>query len=150
MLRKRACGLAAVSLLMFGTASAATITFEFSGTVTYGAPMAVALGTRITGTYSYDTETAPEIQLKGFASYSIPAPHTMTLTVDGHTISTSILNVAVWNHYKGNVEDMFQVSSGPVTLDGTFFPDGSLSFGLASAPRNNRPCTARSCRLRSA
>jgi hypothetical protein len=34
---------------------------------------------------------------------------------------------------------MFQVSSGPVTLDGTFFPDGSLSFGLASAPRNNRP-----------
>jgi hypothetical protein len=136
--RNFASVLASVLALAANSSSAETIVFQFSGTVVYGAPMAVLPGARIAGTYSYDTKTDAAITNKGFADYQIPAPHTMSATVDGHTISTSNLHVTVWNHMRGNVEDMVQVFAGPVVLDGTTFADGALGLALASAPRNNK------------
>jgi len=137
-MKNLACAVAAVSSLVAGAAAAETITFQFSGTVVYGAPMAVAPGTPIVGAYSYDTHTVPAIKYKGYADYQISAPHTMSATVGGHTISTSNLSVAVWNDFKGNVEDMVWIDAGPVVLDGIVLPSGALGFELASAPRHNK------------
>lgn len=126
-------------MLMSGAAGAATITFQFSGVVTYGGPMAVPVGTPVVGTFSYDPSTAPDIVGRGYASYSIPTPNDMTLRVGSHTAIGSGMSIGVWNHYRGNVEDMVQIYSGPVVLDGTSFPNGTVGFMLGSAPRNNRP-----------
>ena len=133
-----ACAVTAAFSLVTGASAAATITFQFSGTVVYGDPMAVVPGTSIVGTYSYDTHTVPAIKYKGYADYQIPAPHTMSLTVGGHTISASNLSVAVWNDYKGNAEDMVQIDAGPVVLGDTVLPNGVLGFALASAPHHNK------------
>lgn len=137
-IKRLACVLAASCSLLATAASGATITFQFAGTVTYGAPMAVPTGSQIVGTYTYDTETAPTISYNGFADYQLAAPATMSATVAGHTMTTGNLNVSLWNHYKGNVEDMIDVTGSPVVLDGTTFPNGALGFRLASAPKNNR------------
>jgi hypothetical protein len=136
-LKKLMCAVAAVFSLVSG-AAAATIIFQFSGAVTYGAPMAVLVGTPIVGTFSYDTSTAPAVTYKGFAAYQIPAPFTMSATVGGHSISSSPLSISVWNHYKGNVEDFIVIDGASPVLDGTTLPDGNLGLVLASGPRNNR------------
>jgi hypothetical protein len=47
--------------------------------------------------------------------------------------------VTVANHSKGNTtEDSVEFDAGPPVLDGTTFPNGSLGFRSATAPRNNR------------
>jgi hypothetical protein len=137
-MKNLACAVAAAFSLVAGAAAAATITFQFSGTVVYGEPMAVAPGTPIVGTYSYDTDTAPWMKYKGYADYDIPAPHTMSATVGGHIISVGKLSVAVWNDYKGNVEDMVWIEAYPIVVDDTVLPNGALGFALASAPRHNK------------
>jgi hypothetical protein len=132
-----ACAAAAAMSLLTGAATAASITFQFSGTVVYGAPMAIEPGTPIVGIYSYDTDTAPAIKLKGYADYQISAPHGMYATVGGYSISSDNLKVTLWNDYKSNVEDMVQLSAGDVVVNGTaVFPDGALAIQLASAPHN--------------
>jgi hypothetical protein len=135
--KRFACAFAAV-FSMAASAAAATITFQFTGVVTYGAPMAVLPGTPIVGTFSYDTSTAPTVTYKGFAAYEIAAPLAMSASVGGHSISSSGLNVAVWNHYKGNLEDFITIDGTVPVLDGTTFPNGVLGLVLGSAPRNNR------------
>ena len=133
-----ACVIAAAFSLVAGAAAAETITFQFSGTVVYGDPMAVAPGTPIVGTYSYNTETHPWVKFKGYADYDMLPPHTMSATVGGHTISVGKLSVAVFNDFKGNVEDMVWIEAYPVVVDGTELPDGGLSLTLASALGHNK------------
>lgn len=136
-LKKLMCAVATVFSLVSG-AAAATITFQFSGVVTYGAPMAVLLGTPIVGTFSYDTLTEPAVKYKGFAAYEIPAPSTISATVGGHSITTGNLSVSVWNNMRGNVQDMVWVSGGTPVLDGTTLAEGSFGFTLASGPRSKK------------
>jgi hypothetical protein len=134
-----ACAAATAISLLSGAAIAENITFHFSGKVVYGAPMAIEPGTPIVGTYSYDTDTAPGLTLSGFAEYEIPAPHRMTGTVGGYSISADDLQVSVWNDYNGNVEDMVVISGVDVVVNGTAaFPNGVFWIELASAPDHRK------------
>lgn len=135
--KKFACALVAVFSLASG-ATAATITFQFSGTIVYGAPMAVLPGTPIVGTFSYDTSTEPAFKYKGFAAYEIAAPSAISATVDGHHITAGNLNIAVWNNMNGNVQDMVTMDGGAPVLDGTTLPDGNFGMVLASGPRSKK------------
>src|SRR5688572_9321724 len=103
---------AGACIFIAGASSAATITFQFSGTVTHGAPLGAQPGDQIVGTFSYNTDTAPAFTYKGFADYQIPSPHVFSATVGSHIIAASNLSASVWNHYKGNVEDMVMISGG--------------------------------------
>lgn len=135
---KKIFGAAATAFaLVTGAASAETISFQFQGKVTYGSPMAILIGTPVTGTFSYDTSTLPSGTDKGYASYQIPSPHLLSAVIGGHNISAQNLQVSIWNHYKGNVEDMVNISGGPAILDGTSFTNGSFGFVLSSGPRSN-------------
>jgi hypothetical protein len=138
MSQKKYVRLVAAALALFtGAAEAETVTFQFKGTITYGSPMAVPVGTQITGTFSYDTKTSPAVTYKGYASYQIPAPNIMSASVGSHKVVTENLSVSVWNHFKGNVEDMVDVTGGPVVLDGTTFSNSAFGFRLASGPHQN-------------
>lgn len=129
---------AAAALAVAGVATGATLTFQFTGTVTYGAGMSVPVGTPITGAYSYDTKTDPVDHTKGYSYYQIPLPHIISATVAGHTITTERLTVRVVNNSKGNAADLLDVTGWPMVLDGTTFPDGVLGFVLSSAPRHRK------------
>lgn len=126
------------ALAFFGAVStsavAETLTFQFEGTVVYGSPIAVPPGSKLTGRFSYDTQTAPNITYKGFANYSIPAPARLTAKVAGHTIVSEGMSVSVWDQYGGNVEDMVNVMGTAPVMDGTTFADGAFGFYVASRP----------------
>jgi len=136
---KKLAALAAFAFLA-AAAHAETITFRFTGTVTYGSYLAPA-GAQVTGAFTYDTKSSPIIDPKytrsgtvGYRAYRSESP--MTAQVNGHTISSQFLSVEVFNNQGGNVEDMVWITGPYMTLDGTYFPNGSLGLTLASAPGN--------------
>jgi hypothetical protein len=131
--------IAAFFTLLCSAASAAIITFQFNGTVTYGTGLSVPVGTPVVGTFVYDTSAVPNIQYHGYANYQLSAPSVMTLSVGPHTVTTNAMTVSIWNHYKGNVEDMVHQFSSGMVLNGTTFDQGTFGFSLGSSPRNNRP-----------
>lgn len=141
LLRKYLAVVSVVISLVSGAASAANVTFKFTGTVTYGGTLA-ATGSRITGVYSYDTNTLPAFSYAGFANYVIPAPSVIVAEVEGHAIVANNLNVSVWDSYGGNVEDMVDVAGGPVLVDNQAYPNGSFGFRLASMPGNTGVLTS--------
>ena len=53
----------------------------------------------------------------------------------------SNLNVSIWDNYGRNVEDMVEVTSGPVFVDDSYYQNGSVGFRLASKPGNTRVIT---------
>lgn len=125
-----ACAVFALSV------SAETRTFQFSGTVNYGSPMAVLPGTQVVGTFSYDTDTAPASPLDFVVTYLIPAPHAFTATVGPHTISAGSLNIGIINNTDGNAADALQILGQSPVLDGTTFPEGAFGLFLASGPKD--------------
>jgi hypothetical protein len=140
-LRKQLAVASVIFSLVSGAASAANVTFQFTGTVTYGGDLA-ATGSRITGVYSYDTKTLPAFSYAGFANYVIAPPSVIAAEVEGHAIVANNLNVSIWDNYGGNVEDMVEVSGGPVLVDSQAYPGGSFGFRLASMPGNTRVLTS--------
>ena len=126
--------LAAVALVFLcGAASAEVITFRFTGSVTYSTYMA-PLGSPISGTFSYETshnerrkDLLPGYN-KTYAAYEFTDPFRMTATVNGHSVATSDLGVAVFNNNGGY--DMVDVSGGPAIVDGTTYAGGGLGFRL--------------------
>ena len=137
-LKKYFSAISIVLLELVSTAAVAeTLVFQFKGSVTYGSPMTVLPGSEITGTFSYDQNTSPSVTYKGFSNYQLPAAFTISATVGGHNIVSDGVQVNVWNHYKGNVEDMVSISGSPMVLDGTTFPNGAFGIHLASKPRQN-------------
>lgn len=132
-LKKYIAAVSAVYALACGVANAAIVNFQFSGTITYGGTLA-ATGSPLTGAFSYDTNTVPSFSSGGYASYGFPAPFALSASVSGHTVGTSNLSVSIWDNFGGNVEDMVNVSSGPVSVDGVSYPNGSFGFQLASKP----------------
>lgn len=135
--------LAFVTLAVAAAAAHADIlTFRFTGTVVYSTYLA-PLGSQITGTFTYDTSTAPAWELPmgedgGHSSYAIASPRAITASVNGHTLGADNLIVDVVNNFGGNVEDMADVYSNGMTLDGTWFNTGSFGFRLASGPGKDK------------
>jgi hypothetical protein len=131
--------LGALSVILFlsGTANAEIVTFKFTGTVTYGGTLAI-VGDEVTGIFSYDTKFQPRTSLQGYANYAIPAPFVISGSVGDHIIMAYNLQAAIWNNYNGNVEDMIQVSGGPVLVDNNIYSDGSFGLSLASKPGSTK------------
>jgi hypothetical protein len=119
--------------LMSGVANAASVTFDFSGEVTYGGSLST-IGSPVTGSFSYDTNAAPSISFGNFANYSFSAPFGISAAVNGHTVEASLLSVTVVNNFGGNVEDTFEVDASQLFVDGVSYPNGSFGFVLASEP----------------
>ena len=134
MLCKKMLAVASATLMMLaGAASAETLTFQYTGTVTYTRDSAFApVGSHIQGSFSYDENTAGSIVTDGQATYQ-PASF-MSATINGHTIISDRLGVDVFDNQGGNVEDMAVVSGFPILVDDALFVDGSFGLSLASGP----------------
>jgi hypothetical protein len=118
------------------SASAADRVFEFTGKVIFGGALAPE-GAKVTGSFSYDPSTRPWFKIGSDAHYSIPAPHYMELRVEGQQALGTNLVAYVSNDFGGNVEDVVNIgTSGGLTLNGTYLPEGSLSVMFASGPGN--------------
>ncbi|MDB5947634.1 MAG: hypothetical protein JWQ33_2660 [Ramlibacter sp.] len=141
MALKKLARLAVAALaLVAATAQAEVINFRFTGTVTYGGYLALA-GSRITGTFGYDTKNReprrkdlPPGYSQEYRHYDIPAPFRLSATVGNHVIETLQLGVTVWNTRNGgNVADMVQVDGYPPIVDGTTYANGAFGLQAASA-----------------
>ena len=120
-----------------GVASAQTLTFQFTGTVTYTQDETLApVGSQITGTFSYDEDTPAGITLPGYAAYQLPT--SMSATVNGHDITSDALNVDVFDNTGGNIEDMVSIVGTTVMVDDALYVDGSIGLSLASAAGNTQ------------
>lgn len=124
-------------LLLAGTASAQTITFQFSGLVTYGSPLGVPPGTAVVGTFTYDVDTPTGGQTKNYAYYQIQSPSAMTIKFGGHTVIADTLGIALMNNTKSNVGDLVDVNGASPVLDGTTLSSGDAGFRIASAANQN-------------
>lgn len=128
--------IAALSLVAASTfAQAEVVTFEFTGRVNYGLP-AAPLGSKVKGSFSYDTATLPFWVYDHMDWKSYIVPKTMTIEVNGHKGTAESFTVDVMNNAASNVEDLYSVWSIQMTWDGTFVPEGMFGFTLGSAPGN--------------
>lgn len=122
---------AATLLIFAGAAASEELTFRFTGTVTGTLDASLApVGSRVEGSFSYDPDTAPGIQLSGYAAYQMPT--TMSGTVDGHLITSDGLGVTVFDDMGANTEDMVWITGAPIMIDDAVHPGGYFSITLAS------------------
>ena len=123
-------------LALFNTAFAETASFKFTGKVTFGGPMAIPDGTIITGTFSWNPDTRPNLRIKGLSIYQIL--QNFSASVGGHQIAVNPFSVSVWNNMGGNTEDMLVIGGGVPVVDGTTLIDGSFALSLASGPGSTK------------
>ena len=133
-----ACGLAA------GLATAGTLTFEYTGTVTYASPRAdghpwVSPGTKITGTWSYDPATqgtaSGPLDGPGMASYDIRSrlPAALTASFGTHQLAAGHVGITLFNDWQSNVQDMVWIdSAGGLRIDSRRLAHARLDLTLAS------------------
>jgi hypothetical protein len=130
---------AMLALFSFAAVAHAEVqSFTFIGRVDQSTPMAPA-GAVVSGTFSYDTTTKPDLNVGdasgpgyGYAAYSVQ--RSITVKVNGHTLSSDSTHVDVFNNSGGNVEDSVSVYGMPMTLDGTRFGEGTFGIYLGSGP----------------
>lgn len=130
----------ALFILTSGVTKAATINFEFTGTVTYGGSLAT-IGNLITGEFSYDTSALPFFQFGNtaawnFAEYRFQPPFGISASFNGHTVTANDLNVKVTKNFGGNVEDSVNVIAFTPLVDGNLYPEGAIGFNLGSRNAN--------------
>lgn len=130
------CSLALAAVSTSGFAEIRS--FTFTGTVTESLPMAL-MGTKLTGTFTYDTLATPYYQGgdqagPGYGDAAYFAKGSLTMTVNGHTLSAVTPIIYVVNNFGGNVEDAISVSGEVFTLNGTLFPESNFGFYLGSGP----------------
>jgi hypothetical protein len=140
-------GVAISALLMAsGSTFANTEQFNYVGTVTYtdGTLDAVVIGDAISGTFSYDPSTPPNLTLGStLAQYQLPSGQ-ITALVGSHAASATTVSAQVQNDFNGNVEDTVALSGGsPATIDGTQYASATLNISLASKPGNTGVLSSR-------
>lgn len=119
--------------LTVAAADATATTINFTGTVTFGGTLAT-VGSNVTGSFSYDSDTPPWFTLPHEGFYSISAPSALVVNFSGHTVVADSLSIFVVNNFGGNIEDSFEVDGNAPTIDGILYPNGTFTFVLASAP----------------
>jgi len=117
------------------TVFASPAQFNYVGTVTYtdGTLSGVSIGNVVSGTFSYDPSTAPNLTLGStLAEYQLPGGQ-INASVGGHAASASTLSAQIQNDFNGNVEDTVALSGGsPAIIDGVQGTNASLYISLAS------------------
>lgn len=128
-----------VGLVFANHARAVVLEFVFDGTVNgVGLPIFgihPAIGSAVTGSFSYDTALAPQYSGSSFVQYQIDTPYTLIAYIGGTKIeSGGFFSMSIQNDSGGNVEDALTIGNQPVIVAGTQTLDGV--FGLNFASRN--------------
>jgi hypothetical protein len=131
--------MAYLALSFATTAEAALVTYAFEGTVDgVGLPVfgiSPAMGSRVTGSFSYDTSIAPWTSGTFYSHYQIYSPYSLVAEIGGTRIeSGGIFSISIQNDFGGNVEDTISIGAQPALIAGTQTADGV--FGLNFASRN--------------
>lgn len=130
---------AAIALLAL-TFSAHAYEFEFTGRVTYtdGTLIDVTSGTLLQGHFSADGPRNYSIPLgTGVATFYTFASGQVVANIAGYVISSANPSINIYDNFGGNVEDVFNVSSGyPAIVNGVSHPNGGFGFNLATKPGN--------------
>lgn len=116
---------------------AAVAAFSFEGTVD-GVGLLVlginpAIGTVVTGTFSYDTTLALSSSGPSFASYQVSAPYSLLANINGSRIeSGGFFSVFIENTPGGDVDGLLSISSQPAMVNGMQTADGVFSLSFAN------------------
>jgi hypothetical protein len=137
----RATALAAACLLPLG-AQAALVKFVLTGVVTFSGTFpdgsVVPLGTPVTGSYTYDSITLPEVMDRredgsGFAQYAIPKPYHFRLRAGGHRVRAEGFRVHLFNDLNQPFGDEYDVrSTAGAWLDGAWHPGARFDLSFVS------------------
>lgn len=122
-------------------ATAAVVEYAFEGTVDgVGLPvfgLNPAIGTAVTGRFSYDTALTVAPTTTFSADYQISSPYTLVTYIGGTRIeSGGSFGISVVNNYNGNIEDQIVIGKQPVIVDGNQTADGVFGLNLASRNPN--------------
>ncbi|MCG2592405.1 hypothetical protein LZ009_06375 [Ramlibacter sp. XY19] len=135
--RRNHLALAAACSLWACAASAEVLRYEFTGTVDSSTYVAQP-GEKVTGTFSFDTATAPVgTCFNNTCSYNDPNG-TMTMLAGGHQMSASGVGITVQNDQGiPGYEDIVRIGSfSPAVIDGTSYPVGFMTLWMvASKPQ---------------
>ncbi len=120
---------------------AAVVGYTFTGSVNeVGQPVfgiSPAIGSAVTGRFTFDTTLAPTNVTSFSAHYQIYVPYELEAFIDGKRIqSDGFFGVDVQNDFGGNVEDTLFVGSQPAIVDGIQTLDGVFSLSFASTNPN--------------
>jgi hypothetical protein len=144
MIRVRVALAAAVCGLGASLASAGTLTFQYTGTITYASPRPdgrpwVPVGTQVTGTWSYDPDTQGSatgpLDGPGMADYDIQIRKPMALTASfgDHELVSAHTGITLFNDWQSNVQDMVWIASADgVRIDDRRLANARLDLTLAS------------------
>ncbi|MDT4328825.1 hypothetical protein ACQE3E_09645 [Methylomonas sp. MED-D] len=122
--------LASALIFVSGFARAELATLKFTGTVVYGGSLAT-IGDTVTGVLSYESQPQ-DLSLPNYASYSIPAPFVMSVSVGDHFVMSKGITITVFNNQGGNVEDMANIAGNSILLDNELYSEGSAGINLSS------------------
>ena len=122
-------------------ATAAVVEFAFEGTVDgVGIPvfgLNPAIGTAVTGRFSYDTALTVTPTTTFSADYQISSPYTLVTYIGGTRIeSGGSFGISVVNNFNGNIEDQIMIGKQPVIVGGNQTADGVFGLNLASRNPN--------------
>ncbi|MCS6286559.1 MAG: hypothetical protein H8K08_14130 [Nitrospira sp.] len=122
-------------------ATAAVMEFAFEGTVDgVGLPvfgLNPAIGTAVTGSFSYDTALTVLPTTTFSTHYQISSPYTLVTYIGGTRIeSGGSFGISVVNNFNGNIEDQIVIGKQPVMVSGNQTVDGVFSLDLASRNPN--------------
>lgn len=115
-------------------ASAEVLHYEFAGTVTSSTYVAQP-GERVSGTFSFDSSTAPVGSCLWNACGYYDANGAMTMTVGAHRMSAAGTRISIQNDQGlAGYEDIVQVNSGsPAVIDGTTYSVGAMMLWMVAS-----------------
>mgnify|MGYP001566097688 CR=1 FL=1 len=139
--------LLAASLILAGLVfashtQAAVVEFAFEGTVD-GIGLQVfginpAIGSAVTGSFSYDTALTTLPSTAFSAHYQIDSPYTLVAYIGGTRIeSGGVFSMSIQNNFGGNVEDTLTIGKQPAIVAGTQTLTACLTWDSPAAIRTH-------------
>ena len=142
------CCTALLFIVLLGSAHAAPLLFQFSGTVTQvpldGVFGDIGVGDAIRGSYTFDTSAVDLVPADpATGSYTSNAPFGMTVTIGTHDFATSgSLNIGILNSFVDQYTVLGTSATGDVTIE-LFLQDNTGSvFGNDHLPVSLPPLAA--------
>jgi hypothetical protein len=135
-----------VFVCSIGSASAAVLTFRFTGAVTFvgGIPFGLSpsIGQQVRGSFTYDTSLPPAFDTGSVAGYIQPLPSGMSVVISSVTLqSQGNASLQVLNNAFG--VDNFNGFFTPISVGGVLQSNSSsISFGLTDFSQTALSSTA--------